>query len=170
MKKKNSTLSLPEIVQKSNGDFREPTLRKLGLSGDDVRLVVRTLDAHGITHCPGKRQCRRLAVPSIADATQLALNIPFDEIYEQWRGTHSRRKVHNVPSTENVRITEDQFYHGAVFPAREVLTPPERIFTKTELQRGEGYGEFDTGAKATVIESGDVYVYNGYRWVRQEAG
>lgn len=175
MKKKPLTLSLPEILTRSQGDLREKTLRELGLSGDDVRFVVKLLDERGITTLTrenGARRHRKLAC-GLPAATQLVLEIPFETLYKSWReqkNTHSRKQLgRRLPSVEQVRISGDQFYHGAVFPAIQVLTPPEKMFTKEELQRGEGYGEFDTGATATVIETGEVYVYNGFRWVKQPA-
>ena len=170
------TLSLPEILTRANGDLREKTLRELGLSGDDVRFVVNLLDKHGITTVTrenGARRHRKLAC-ALSSATQLVLEIPFENLYKSWReqrSTHSRKKLgRRLPSVERVRISGDENYSGGVFPAIQVLTPPEQMFTKEELQRGEGYGEFDTGATATVIETGEVYMYNGYRWVRQEIG
>jgi len=167
--RKPLTLSLPEIITHTAGDMREPTLRAIGLTSDDVRLVLKVLDENGITYCPGKRKRRRLT-QSLSLSTQLAMEIPFDELYKEWtaqrRGTHERRGRGLLPN-ERVRIANDEFYYGAVFPAYQVLTSPEKVFTKEELQRGEGYGEFDVGATATVIETGDVYIYNGYRWVKQ---
>ncbi len=175
MKKKPFTLSLPEIIARTEGDLREKTLRGIGLSGDDVRFVVGLLDERGITTVTrenGARRHRKLAC-ALPTATQLVLEIPFETLYKSWReqkNTHSRKQLgRRLPSVERVRISGDENYHGAVFPALQVLTPPEQMFTKEELARGEGYGEFDTGATATVIETGEVYVYNGFRWVKQPA-
>ena len=72
-----------------------------------------------------------------------------------------------MSTVHKVRIIGGIF-HGRKLPASQVLRPPEKAYSATELMNGEGEGEWETGVMCVHLTTGTLYEYNRDGWYIKE--